>query len=395
MDNLTLDAEALFAIADVIDGYCAKQREIVNVYHAQILALESEWRDDRTFNTMVEELNALRTQALAMLDDIYNIYPKYFRERAREITARPVYQGDGVTVSIPSETRSSVIGTNGIYDGYGVQRGNVVRGGGIDREKASKNERTEGTQKYKDMIGLTSNQSNQSRKAEDAVDPIDSINVKVGFWDKLFGRDVDIKQALKEVEYIHVQAASPGRTEEQIVNDISGGDLTEGSCSSLAFAYVGNKAGYVVYDFRGGESRRVFSSRDMIGQIASMKGVKSVIKYGENDGICAELLMSQMQTGKEYYLATGRHAAIVRQNADVGYQYLELQNGNPSNNGWHPLTQQALYSRFACEDRHSTEWSNYLIDMDSLQGNAEFMSILGYINTDKSAQMKGENGHER
>ena len=51
MDDLVLDADLLFNIADIIEVYCAKQREVVNVYHAQIMALESEWRDDETFGT--------------------------------------------------------------------------------------------------------------------------------------------------------------------------------------------------------------------------------------------------------------------------------------------------------------------------------------------------------
>ena len=91
MDDLVLDAESLLNIADIIDGYCAKQREVVNVYHAQIMALESEWRDDETFGTMVEELNALRTQALEILDEVYETYPKYFRDRAQQIMERPIY----------------------------------------------------------------------------------------------------------------------------------------------------------------------------------------------------------------------------------------------------------------------------------------------------------------
>ena len=33
MDNLLLDAETLFLTADIVDNYCAKQREIINVYY--------------------------------------------------------------------------------------------------------------------------------------------------------------------------------------------------------------------------------------------------------------------------------------------------------------------------------------------------------------------------
>ena len=93
MDNLTLDAESLFAIADVIDGYCAKQRETINVYYAQIMALESEWRDDETFGGIAEEIRTLKNKAVAILDEIYNTYPKYFRKKAQHILERPTLNG--------------------------------------------------------------------------------------------------------------------------------------------------------------------------------------------------------------------------------------------------------------------------------------------------------------
>lgn len=102
MDNLTLDAETLFAIADVIDGYCAKQRETVNVYYAQIMALESEWRDDETFGGIAEEIRALKNKAVEALDEIYNTYPKYFRNKAREIMERPVFESASSNGYAPS-----------------------------------------------------------------------------------------------------------------------------------------------------------------------------------------------------------------------------------------------------------------------------------------------------
>ena len=46
--------------------------------------------------------------------------------------------------------------------------------------------------------------------------------------------------------------------EADIINRVGGGDLTKGSCSSLAFMYAGNKAGLDVLDFRDGNSRSVF-----------------------------------------------------------------------------------------------------------------------------------------
>ena len=102
-----------------------------------------------------------------------------------------------------------------------------------------------------------------------------------------------------------------------------------------------------------------------------------------------------MQPGKEYYMATGGHASVVRLNDEGRYEYLELQSGTPSENGWHPLTLNTLYDRFGCEDGQSRACSNYLIDLDSLQSNPEFLDLLGYLNTDESAQMKGSSGYVR
>lgn len=211
----------------------------------------------------------------------------------------------------------------------------------------------------------------------------------------LFGGNGNIHKALRGVEYRPISRASSTRTEQQIINSISGGDLTEGSCSSLAFAYAGNRAGYIVYDFRDGQSREVFSLNSSIEQIANMDGVNSVILRGTDDSICAERLMSRMEQGREYYLATGQHAAIVRLNNEGNYQYLELQSGIPADNGWQPLTLNALYNRFGCTDGQTTEYPNYLIEVESLQNNSEFLNLLGYINTNEFSQVRGANGYVR
>ncbi len=216
-----------------------------------------------------------------------------------------------------------------------------------------------------------------------------------GIFSSIFNRHQSIREALKGVEYRAILPTSTARSEQQIISSISGGDMTEGSCSSLALAYAGNRAGYVVYDFRDGQSREVFSSRSSIEEIANMDGVASVILHGTDDTACAEQLMSNMQPGRQYYMATGAHAAVVRLNNEGIYQYLELQSGIPSENGWHSLTPRALYSRFGCEDGQSREYANYLIDLDSLQNSTEFLNLLGYINTDEFEQMRGANGHVR
>ena len=106
-DNiLDLDAESLFSLADIIDGYCAKQREIINVYYAQIMALESEWRDDETFGGIANEVVKLRTELTKVLDEIYYTYPKYFRQKAQSILERPVFNsGEASEIRVVEEIR--------------------------------------------------------------------------------------------------------------------------------------------------------------------------------------------------------------------------------------------------------------------------------------------------
>lgn len=195
------------------------------------------------------------------------------------------------------------------------------------------------------------------------------------------------------VEHRSIKLASEGRTTNDIVNRLSGGDLTQGSCSSLALAYAGNRAGYDVLDFRDGESRSFFSSRASIQQIADLPGVNSLVYTGTNDVETANQLLMTMTDGKEYYLAIGGHAAVVRKSGDI-YEYLELQHPS-TGNGWHTLNNCILNARFGCHTSRTYANSNFLIDVDSLSGSNEFRDILGYINTAAPDQRKGGAGHVR
>lgn len=201
----------------------------------------------------------------------------------------------------------------------------------------------------------------------------------------------ELKEA--DIDYLSIELAKKKRTSNEIIERLSGGDLTEGSCSSLAFAYVGNKAGYDVLDFRDGESRAFFSSRKSIQKIANLPNINSEMIRGKNDIQCVNKLFEKMKAGKEYYLATGQHASIVRRNNDA-FEYLELQHPS-TGNGWHNLDNNILLSRFRCSTTHSLEFSNFLIDVESLSNNQEFLNILGYINTSELKQKKGELGNVR
>lgn len=194
------------------------------------------------------------------------------------------------------------------------------------------------------------------------------------------------------VEHRSLELFGRYRTPDEIIERLGGGDRTEGSCSSLAFAYVGNRAGYDVLDFRDGQSRRFFSSNNSIDMIANLPGVSATIINGFDDIACTNTLLSSVQEGKEYYLATGQHAAIVRKIEDH-YEFLELQS--TWNNGWKRLDDNILRNRFGCETIQKYQYPNFLIDTDSLLSNREFLDILGYLNTVEAEQRKGEGGHVR
>lgn len=55
-------------------------------------------------------------------------------------------------------------------------------------------------------------------------------------------------------EYVDVKKHEVQPTQDEIIKRVGGGDMTAGSCSSLAFAFAGNMCGYDVLDFRGGKS---------------------------------------------------------------------------------------------------------------------------------------------
>ncbi len=193
------------------------------------------------------------------------------------------------------------------------------------------------------------------------------------------------------VQHNPIQPFGRERTSEEIADRISGGDLTEGSCSSLALAFPGNEIGYDVLDFRDGYSREYFSRRSSIEKIANLSGVTSLTEYGSDDVTCVSRLLQSTEKGKNYYLATGEHAAIIRQNNNY-FEYLELQHPG-SGNGWHPLNESILMNRFGCSRNRRYENSSFLIDTSSLANSQEFLDILGYINTNNYEQRKGASGN--
>lgn len=197
------------------------------------------------------------------------------------------------------------------------------------------------------------------------------------------------------VEYNPVNRLKAPLTDAEIINKIAGGDMTKGSCSSLAFTYIGNKCGLDVTDYRGGASQYVFSLNKNIKEIAKIDGVKSQIVTVQKEIAGTVQILKGIEPQKEYYLATGKHAAIVR-NTGTRFEYLELQSAQQS--GWQPFERNTLKDRFGCRKTQRTfagmkfDSQVVLIEADSFKGNDEFKELLGYLNTQKEKQLKGVAG---
>lgn len=238
---------------------------------------------------------------------------------------------------------------------------------------------------------------------------IEEVTTKAGTFDRNAinwsapGKALETQMKNAGIEYREVKLLDKALSEEEIINRIAGGDLTQGSCMSLAQTYIGNKCGYDVLDFRGGQSGRIMALSEM--KITSLNGLNAIKEKGSTIRP-AKALLAKVEAGKEYYFITGRHTAIVRKvNGEL--QYLELQSADKS--GWHPFEEDVilfkgsplettkhytlsdkLKDRFGCASK-SAGYS-YLVDIEEYQGSDEFRELLGYVNTAEDAQKKGALG---
>lgn len=209
---------------------------------------------------------------------------------------------------------------------------------------------------------------------------------------------------INKIKYREVQELESKLTNDEIIKRLAGGDKTKGSCSSLALAYIGNKNGLDVLDFRGGKSRDFFSWESSIKKLTKLPNVKGRIIAVQKEADEIEAIIEGLEYGKEYYLAAGKHAAIVRK-TEKGAEFLELQSETES--GWTSFnkcgsTYNTLVERFKCRktvDSMKVGGKKYvlwkdeiLIEVDSIKDNDEFRELLGYINTASEKQKKGVSG---
>lgn len=189
----------------------------------------------------------------------------------------------------------------------------------------------------------------------------------------------------------HTKAIS----ESEIIKALSGGDRTRGSCASVGLAYIGQKQGWNILDFRDGESRSFFSSSFNLHTLSLADGLKVLRAKGASSITVGNRLLQMCEAGKEYYLCVGRHAAIVRKTDKGVLQYLELQSATKS--GWTDFNGNPRYTlkyRFGCtQTSGSSAYYDFMIDLnESSFETDDFRSLLGYINTAENEQRKGSNG---
>ena len=246
---------------------------------------------------------------------------------------------------------------------------------------------------YNEWAGWKKDVAKDSSK----VEAITKDNVKEEIRNNTEAYNKILQQAeANGVEYVEVEPLSRALSDDEIIERIAGGDMTEGSCVSLALAYAGNVGGYDVLDFRGGMSWATFARHSTNSQMGRLDGVVSMENTNFSSVKGASELITQMEDDKIYMLVTGKHASIVRK-VNGKARYLELQSGEDGGNGWKPFKKDTLRRRFGCTKSKTVhgiklEQHSYAIDVESLSESSEFQKLLGYINTAKDKQKKGVSG---
>lgn len=221
----------------------------------------------------------------------------------------------------------------------------------------------------------------------------DTLQKPIKSQDERYDRLMSILENRLHVEYNPVKSHERQFSDEEIIAALAGGDKTSGSCASVGLAYIGQRQGWNVLDFRGGESQHFFSNGINLKTLSEASGIKTIKAKGKSSLTVGNRLLKQCEVGKEYYLCAGRHASIVRKQGDGTLQYLELQSATRS--GWTNFDgnpRHTLRTRFGCRSSQPA-YSDFMIDInESNFATDDFKSLLGYINTAEDKQRKGSSG---
>lgn len=184
-------------------------------------------------------------------------------------------------------------------------------------------------------------------------------------------------------------------TDNEIISALAGGDKTKGSCASVGLAYIGQRQGWNVLDFRDGTSRAIFANSSALKKLSTADGLKVHLADGASSLTVGNRLLKQCEVGKEYYLCVGRHAAIVRKTEAGKLQYLELQSSRLA--GWTDFDDNPKYTlrhRFGCTQSSSAAAEyDFMIDLDESNfATDDFKELFSYLNTAENEQRKGVSG---
>lgn len=91
MDVLDLDPSVLDATATIVESYCNRQKSVMDDYLSSTSSLSSEWTDDQTLGTLLEEIKRMRNNVITLMDEIMATYPRYFKDKAEQIRNRPKF----------------------------------------------------------------------------------------------------------------------------------------------------------------------------------------------------------------------------------------------------------------------------------------------------------------
>lgn len=223
-------------------------------------------------------------------------------------------------------------------------------------------------------------------KKTDEMETVERPKLASGEATDLTVKYVNEKIEEKNIEYNKPEPLETSLTEKEIITKVGELDPTEGSCTSVAFAYVANKIGLDVTDFRGGDSTELFADPETIKRISLFPNVDGDMKTRNNDFVAVKELLKETKRNKEYLLSTAGHTAVIRKKG-FGYEYLELQLTEEENT-WTPLNRESLTSRFGCVENNNIDGvpikcTSVLIETSSLGKSEDFLELLGYINTKK------------
>ena len=200
---------------------------------------------------------------------------------------------------------------------------------------------------------------------------------------------------MMKIEEKVVNPLSEPLTDKQMIEKLGGGDKTLGSCVSQAFAYAGVRCGLDVEDYRGGWSCELMSKGMRIREMVLNLGGK-IQNTNKPQKTMIDLIKSLPDNSEAIIGGTG-HCSIVRKyvdkNNEIKLEHLELQSNNKELNKWYELTSERLKTRFTASKTTKYEKKIYFLAISELRKHpAMLRKLLGYINTAKDKQKKGDGG---